>query len=429
MRATFSRPMAVALSLAVMLAAILACEAAAAPVRVLVLSGCNNHDWKTTTPALVKILEEGGRFKVDVIEDPAVMDAAMLARYDVIVSNWSGFPEMDGRQWGEKAEKAFLDFIGGGKGFVLFHAASATLHTWPEFQQLAGATWGKDTGHGRVHAFKVKVTDAAHPITRGLKEFVITDELWHRMQAHPDRHVLCAAVSSKDEGGSGQDEPVVFTTQLGKGRGLNIVLGHDTSTMQNVAWQALMRRATEWAATGAVTIPIPAAWPAAPAGGAAAADVDAALAKIAGYTFGKSRADLGPVEQLTYAAASDPALRATLAAALTKRLASDATLDCKRFLCDQLGLIGSDAEVPALAAFLANNDLATAARSALARIPGEAALAAMRAAAGKTSGLVLVGLINTLGDRRDAKAVEAIAGRLADADAVVAAAAIDALGK
>ena len=31
-----------------------------APVRVLILSGRSNHDWKTTTPALKKILEDNG---------------------------------------------------------------------------------------------------------------------------------------------------------------------------------------------------------------------------------------------------------------------------------------------------------------------------------------------------------------------------------
>ncbi len=250
--------------LAVLLAAVVAQNAlgAAPPLKVLLLSGSNNHDWKTTTPALKKIYEASGRFTVDVTDDPSRSDAAMLAKYDVIVSNWSGFPDMNGRQWGERAEKAFLDFVGGGKGFVLFHAASATFHTWPEYQKLAGATWGAATGHGTFHAFKVTVTDTAHPVTRGMKDFYITDELWHRMQAHADRHVLCTAASAKAEGGSGLDEPVVLTTQLGKGRGLNVVLGHDTKTMENVAWQTLMLRGTEWAATGEVTIPIPAAWPA-----------------------------------------------------------------------------------------------------------------------------------------------------------------------
>jgi type 1 glutamine amidotransferase/HEAT repeat protein len=410
----------------------------AAPLRVLILSGRNNHDWRATTPALKKIYEAGGRFSVDVTEDPSRLDAAMLAKYDAVVSNWSGFPDMDQRQWGPNAEKAFADFIRGGKGFAAFHAASACLRTWPEFCRLIGAVWGRDTGHGAYHAFKVTIADREHPVTRGMKDFVITDELWHRMQGHPDRRVLCTAFSAKETGGSGQDEPVVLCTALDKGRGFNLVLGHDARTMQNVAWQTLMLRGTEWAARGEVTIPIPASWPSSAGGAEAppapAANPEAALAalnqaRIAAYRFGDSREGLATVERLTRSAAGDPALRKSLAAAMTRMLASEATVDGKRFLCGQLSLIGSQEEVPALAALLADKDLAMDARAALARIPGEAALAAMRAAAEKASGSTLIGLINTLGERRDAKAVEIISRRLSGADAAAAGAAVDALAK
>ena len=167
-------------------------------------------------------------------------------------------------------------------------------------------------------------------------------------------------------------------------------------------------------------------------GGAAAAPdghPDAALKAIAGYTFGQSREGLAAVERLTFAAGRDPALRARLATAMTRMLASGASADCKKFLCRQLMLLGTDREVPALAALLGDKDLSTAARFALARIPGEAPLAAMRAAMGKAPRDARLGLINTLGERRDAKAVAAIAKHLAGADAVVAGACLDALGK
>ena len=40
-------------------------------IRVLILSGRNNHDWRTTTPFLRKILVDSGRFDVRVEEEPA----------------------------------------------------------------------------------------------------------------------------------------------------------------------------------------------------------------------------------------------------------------------------------------------------------------------------------------------------------------------
>src|SRR5690606_15098519 len=69
-------------------------------IRVLLLSGRNNHDWRSTTPALAECLEEGGRFRVTVLDDTAAMTRALLAEHDVVVSNFNSFvrrgaPEAD----------------------------------------------------------------------------------------------------------------------------------------------------------------------------------------------------------------------------------------------------------------------------------------------------------------------------------------------
>jgi len=414
------------------------------PLRVLLFTGRNNHDWRKTTPALKAIYEDSKRFVVELTDDPGACDAATFAKYDVLVSNWSAFPKLTAREWGADTEKAFLDFVRGGKGFVLFHAASATFHSWPEFQDLIAATWGKGTGHGPYHTFKVTVTDRDHPVTRGMPDFWTMDELWHRMATRPTMKVLGTAFSDKKQRGTGKDEPVVIHTELGRGRCFHLVLGHDVKAMRNLAWRTLMLRGTEWAATGEVTIPVPGGWPTTRAAAEIVnLDVDAALAAVKSYKVTGSRKALIPVEKLVHHAATDPVLRKELAAKLTAMLDSDATADCKKFVCRQLSLIGSGGEVPELAKLLGDKDIALAARSALERIPGDEPLAAMRAALPTATGPILVGLVNSLGERRDAAAVDAIAKHLAasDADTVGAAgtsgsaqaaltgAAIDALGK
>lgn len=49
----------------------LAAWTGAAPLRVLLLSGANNHDWRATTPVLQATLETGGLCQVSVTENPA----------------------------------------------------------------------------------------------------------------------------------------------------------------------------------------------------------------------------------------------------------------------------------------------------------------------------------------------------------------------
>ncbi len=413
---------------AVVLAAMIAATSAAsgAPkVRVLLLSGRNNHDWRTTTPALAKLYEASGRFAVTVTNEPEKLDAAAFRTCDAIVSNWTPWPNIKQRVWDAGTEKAFLDFVRSGGGMVVFHAASTACQSWPEFQQIIGATWGMGkTGHGRRHEFAVKVADEAHPVTAGMGEFRIFDELWHRMAAQPKATVLATAFSAKDRGGSGADEPVAFCTRFGQGRGFNLVLGHDTKAMGSPGWQALMLRGTEWAATGQVTLPAPAA-----GGAPSEAQVDAALKAVRTYRFGQSRKPLAAVEKLVYGASRDPAARKRLAAKLAAMLASDVSPDVREFVCGQLSLIGGEAEVPVLAALLTDEKLSQPARSALERIPGAAALAALRAALGKAKGGVRVGLIGSLGERRDAGSAAALGEVLGGKDLEAAAAAVDALGK
>ena len=60
------------------------------PVRVLILSGQNNHDWRTTTPILRQTLEGAGMV-VEVTERPDLIEPASLGQVDVILSNWNTY--------------------------------------------------------------------------------------------------------------------------------------------------------------------------------------------------------------------------------------------------------------------------------------------------------------------------------------------------
>jgi len=114
---------------------------------------------------------------------------------------------------------------------------------------------------------------------------------------------------------------------------------------------------------------------------------------------------------------------------LIKVLQSNAPPQDKAIPCKQLALCGTKDAVPALAALLTDKELASWARIALEAIPDPAADEALREALGKVQGRLLVGVINSIGVRRDAKAVDALAQRLSDADADVASAAAVALGR
>jgi len=240
-------------------------KAAKAPkkIKLLILSGANNHKWQETTPLLKKMYEDSGRFTVTVCEDVPKLTGGEFAKYDCIVSNYTTFPKVTGRRWPAETEKAFLAFLKEGGGFVHFHATSTAWLDWPEFVHLMCLTWqienGKHvSGHGRRHAFEVKMTDVEHPVTAGLKDFThAVDELFHRQKVQEGAKVLATAFAAKDQRGTGKDEPMIVVRDYGKGRVRYNAMGHDTTAMKGENWQALMLRGAEWAATGKVTIQPP----------------------------------------------------------------------------------------------------------------------------------------------------------------------------
>ncbi len=110
-------------------------------------------------------------------------------------------------------------------------------------------------------------------------------------------------------------------------------------------------------------------------------------------------------------------------------LKSDASDADKGLACKNLSVYGSDECVPEVAKLLSNEKLSSWARITLEAIPGAAADEALRKAAESVQGRQLVGVLNSIGVRRDAKAVDLLAGRIGDKDADVASAAAVALGR
>jgi HEAT repeat protein len=107
----------------------------------------------------------------------------------------------------------------------------------------------------------------------------------------------------------------------------------------------------------------------------------------------------------------------------------ESTVFQKNVACRRLALIGTAAAVPALAALLTHAELAHYARFALKPIPDPAVDAALLAAIPKVKGRLLVGVVNTIGQRQDAEAVEPLSKLMMSADPEVAEAAALAIGK
>lgn len=156
--------------------------------------------------------------------------------------------------------------------------------------------------------------------------------------------------------------------------------------------------------------------------------LDEAFKALQQYDWGTDRAPLAPIDDAVVAAHSNSETRKDLETRLVAALKSKISRDAKDYVCRKLRVVGTAACVPALAELLGDPDHAHMARYALQCIPAAEAGKALRDALPTLSGNLKIGVIGSIGDRRDRSAVEALAHSLTDNDVAVARAAASALG-
>ncbi len=275
----FGRAMRYLLCAVLLLPAVVRADDAKPKLRALIVDGQNNHNWQATTPILKHILESSGLFSVDVATSPPKGEELTgfrpkFADYDVVVSNYNG------QLWSEETRNDFVQYVRGGGGFVVVHAANNAFPSWPEYNEMIGLGWrgasfgdrltlnekgepvrtpagqGPGAGHGPQHEFLVIVRDRQHPITAGLPAAWMhaKDELYHGQRGPAaNMRILATAYSAPAQRGTDAHEPMLWVIPYGKGRVFTTVLGHSPEAMKCVGFIVTLQRGAEWAATGKVT--------------------------------------------------------------------------------------------------------------------------------------------------------------------------------
>jgi len=220
--------------------------APSAHAKILVLTGNEypGHKWRETAPLIARFLGTDRRLTVQVNIDPQFLGSPGIHTYDAIVLNYLNWKSPDP---GPKARDNLKKFIEGGKGLVIVHNACAAFGDWPEFRQIAGRAWNPNRarGHDPHGSFRVEITGVEHPITKGMKPFETTDELYTCLLSDGRPIEVLATAASKVDG---KDYPMALVNRYGKGRVFLCVLGHDVKALSVEAVQELYRRGTAWAA-------------------------------------------------------------------------------------------------------------------------------------------------------------------------------------
>ena len=264
--------------------------AAARPIKTLLITGQNNHNWKVSHIALKNILEESEHFSVDFAIAPSKgenMESFVLdfTLYQLVVLDYNG------DAWPEQTNKNFLNYVQQGGGVVVYHAADNAFVNWPEYNKIialggwngrneTAGPWvywadgklkkdsapGLGGSHGKQHEYTLTARNSNHPIMKGMPYTWkhAKDELYDRMRGPGNiKDVLYTAYSDKSIGGSGREELLIFTVDYADARIFHTMLGHAGPDLQNnpamdcQGFKITLLRGAEWAATGKVKSKVP----------------------------------------------------------------------------------------------------------------------------------------------------------------------------
>lgn len=265
------------------------------PIRVLIVDGFNNHDWKQTSLVTKAILEESGRFVVSVSTmPPTVGDSSWDAwnpqfeNYAVVIQNTNNI-QTPAMYWPLKVRQHLEAYVKNGGGLFVLHSANNAFPDWPEYNKMIGLGWrSKDTGfalqldsndhvkrippgegegtnHGERFNAVIHIVNR-HPINKGFPaEWKTSTTEVYRFARGPAENItiLSAATDSVTH----KIWPVEWIVKYGKGNMYTSSMGHLWTgeiyppNYRCIGFQTTLIRAVEWLATGKVSYPVPSNFP------------------------------------------------------------------------------------------------------------------------------------------------------------------------
>lgn len=202
----------------------------AAQLRVLFLGDDGHHRPADRFKQLQPVLAQRN-IELVYTDSPADLNPATLAGYDglALYANHT--------QIAPDQEKALLDFVAAGGGFVPLHCASYCFLNSSKYIELVG---GQFKSHG-TGVFKETIVQPDHPVMKGLQPIESWDETYVHARHNGNRVVLAERVDDQGR------EPYTWVREHGKGRVFYTAWGHDQRTWSNPGFLALVENGIRWA--------------------------------------------------------------------------------------------------------------------------------------------------------------------------------------
>ena len=163
--------------------------------------------------------------------EPDDLNEANLNQYDGLIV-YANHDTISATQ-----EKALLNFVRSGKGFIPLHSASYCFRNSDEVVEMIG---GQFKSH-KYDSFPAVITKPDHMVMKGIPAFVTKDETYVHDKISKNIQVLSERVEGSHR------EPYTWLRPYEQGRVFYTAYGHDEATFTNKGFQDLVLNGIMWA--------------------------------------------------------------------------------------------------------------------------------------------------------------------------------------
>ena len=215
-------------------------------IRVLVISG--GHGFKQQP--FYDVFNSIPSITYDTLVQPqanAFIASPEVNKYDVLV-----FYDMVLDSISPAQQEAYISLLKKGASMIFLHHALVSYQNWPEFIQIVGGQYhthpvmvnGDTLKASYEHdvSIPVKVENKKHPVTRGISDFEIVDEVYGGVEILPQVKPLLSTTHPKSM------RYLAWINHYGNSDVIYIQLGHGPSGYSNPNFQKLIQQAIEWSA-------------------------------------------------------------------------------------------------------------------------------------------------------------------------------------
>lgn len=237
---------------------------AAAFMLLILTAGCTQFSFAQQQKTRVLVISGGHGFKHEAFYDvfnsiPSITYDTLVQpqanvliaspdvnKYDVLVF-YDMFDSITPAQ-----QQAYVSLLKKGTSMIFLHHSLVSYQNWPEFIKIVGGQYHTHTVVVNGDTLKtsyehdvnipVKVENKKHPVTRGISDFEIVDEVYGGVEILPQVKPLLSTTHPKSM------RYLAWINHYGKSDVLYIQLGHGPSGYSNPNFRKLIQQAIEWSA-------------------------------------------------------------------------------------------------------------------------------------------------------------------------------------